>query len=75
MLFYSLPSKNLRADWKISEKYKPCLQKKLQVYILAITTSKLDQIQKSKIIFFQNINVDTQLFKNVLTFDFWPSRS
>ena len=50
----------------------PCPQKKYTVCILAITSSNLDQIQKVRWVL---KSARSQLFKTVLTFEIWPSRS
>ena len=49
-----------------------CPQKKSSVCILAITSSNLSKIQKVTTVL---KSAFSQLFKTVLTFDFWPSRS
>ena len=52
--------------------HTPCPQKKYTVCILAITSSNLDQIQKVRWVL---KSARSQLFKTVLTFEIWPSRS
>ena len=56
----------------LAEDNTPCPQKKSSVCILAITSSNLNKIQKVTTVL---KSAFSQLFKTVLTFDFWPSRS
>ena len=68
-IFYVIKAKLLTMS---VHTYTPCPQKKYTVCILAITSSNLDQIQKVRWVL---KSARSQLFKTVLTFEIWPSRS